>query len=114
VRGDLVDDLHAFADQAPHEATLVVFHSAVLAYVPTPRRAAFAHAVTELTNERGAVWLANEAATVLADLPHPPPTDLPDPPVGPTPSLLARDGHQPLAWVDGHGTWLQWLADRWS
>jgi hypothetical protein len=108
VRGDLVDDLHALADQAPPDATLVVFHSAVLAYVPTARRAAFAHAVAELT-DRGAVWLANEAATVLADLPHPPPTDLPDPPSGPTPSLLVRDGHRPLAWVDGHGTWLQWL-----
>jgi len=105
VRGDLFDDLHALADQAPPEATLVVFHSAVLAYVPTARRAAFAHAVTE----RGAVWLANEAATVLADLPHPPPADLPDPPPGPTPSLLVRDGHRPLAWVDGHGTWLRWL-----
>lgn len=105
VGGDLVDDLRAVADQAPPDATLGVFHSAVLAYVPSERRAAFAEAVHDV----GAVWLASEAATVLADLPHPPPADLPEPPPGPTPSLLVRDGDRPLAWVDGHGTWLQWL-----
>lgn len=105
VHGDLVDQLHTVADQAPPTATLVVFHSAVLAYVSTSRRRAFAHAVAECR----AVWLANESATVHADLPQPPPTDLPEPPPGPTPFLLTRDG-RPLAWVDGHGTWLQWLA----
>jgi hypothetical protein len=110
VRGDLVEELHALADQAPSTAPLVVFHSAVLTYLPTERRVAFAHAVGELISDRGAVWLANEAATVLADLPHPPPVDLPEPPPGPTPFLLVRDGHRPLAWTDGHGTWLQWIG----
>ncbi|GLZ45889.1 hypothetical protein Acsp06_20740 [Actinomycetospora sp. NBRC 106375] len=105
VRGDLVDDLPALAAEAPPDATLVVVHSAVLAYVPAERRAAFAEVVARL----GAVWLGNESTTVLADLPTPPPTDLPAPPPGPTPSLLVRDGHRPLAWVDGHGTWLEWI-----
>ncbi|GAA4932942.1 uncharacterized protein DUF2332 [Actinomycetospora succinea] len=106
VRGDLVDELHAVAAGAPRDATLVVFHSAVLTYLPTERRWAFAEAVGDLD----AVWLANESASVLADLPSPPPTDLPDPPPGPAPFLLARDGREPLAWVDGHGAWLQWLG----
>lgn len=106
VRGDLVEELHALAEQAPREATLVVHHSAVLTYLPPDRRAAFARAVGELD----AVWLANESASVLADLPQSPPTDLPVPPPGPVPFLLARDGHRPLAWVDGHGTWVQWLS----
>jgi hypothetical protein len=101
VRGDLVDDLPALAAQAPVEATLVVFHSAVLAYVAAERRAAF----TQLVADLGVVRLANEATSVYDDLP-----DLPDPPPGPSPSLLVRDGHEPLAWVDGHGTWLHWLA----
>jgi len=35
-RGDLVDDLRAVAAEAPAEATLVVFHSAVLVYVRSP------------------------------------------------------------------------------
>ena len=59
----------------------------------------------------GAVWLANESTSVLADLPEPPPTDLSAPwPAGPPPALLVRDGRRPQAWVDGHGTWLQWLG----
>ena len=37
-RGDLLTDLPALARQAPGNATLVVFHSAVLAYVDPPRR----------------------------------------------------------------------------
>ena len=56
------------------------------------------------------MWLADESASVLADLPQPPPSDLPVPPPGPVPFLLARDGHRPLAWVDGHGTWVQWQS----
>ncbi|MEJ2888831.1 DUF2332 domain-containing protein [Actinomycetospora aeridis] len=106
VPGDLVDELPALAAQAPKDATLVVYHSAVLTYLPAERRRAFAAAVGELD----AVWLASEAPSVLADLSSPPPTDLPDPPPGPPPFLLARDGHDPVAWVDGHGAWLQWLG----
>lgn len=56
-RGDLVDDLALVADDAPMDATLVVYHSAVLAYVDACRRASFAAAVRDL----GAVWLSNEA-----------------------------------------------------
>lgn len=102
VRGDLVDDLAAVAAGAPPGATLVVFHSAVLTYVPAPRRRAFAEAVGALD----AVWLANEEASVLGT----PTADLPEPPPGPVPWLLLRDGHERLAWTDGHGAWLQWFA----
>jgi len=63
-RGDLVDDLAAVAAEAPAEATLVVFHSAVLVYVPEPRRRDFAAAVEELD----AVWLSNEVPGVLPEL----------------------------------------------
>ena len=56
-RGDLCHDLPSLAAQAPSNATLVVFHTAVLAYVPDRReRAAFAETVGELD----AVWVANE------------------------------------------------------
>jgi hypothetical protein len=99
VRGDLVDDLAAVAAQAPPEATLVVFHSAVLVYVPPPRRREFVAAVGEL----GAVWLSNEGPGVLPGLP-----DEPSPPPGTDPFLLVRDGHTPLAFADGHGAWVHW------
>ena len=103
-QGDLLADLPDLARQAPAHATLVVFHSAVLAYLPPERRADFAAAVRALD----AVWLANEAPRVLANLPGYP-RDLPDPGPVPAPFLLTRDARHPLAWADGHGSWLHWL-----
>jgi hypothetical protein len=100
-RGDLLRDLPALAAQAPREATLVVFHTAVLAYVPDPAdRAAFARTVEGLD----AVWLANEAPglqTGAEPAEHPWPA-------GSDPFLLTRDG-QPVAWTDSHGTSLEWI-----
>ena len=96
-RGDLLTDLPALAAQAPPRATLVVFHSAVLAYVDPAGRERFAGTVRDL----GATWLSNEAPGVVPGLP------------GKFQSgtfMLARDGRTPLARTDGHGNWVQWLA----
>jgi hypothetical protein len=98
VAGDLRRDLPALAAEAPRDATLVVFHTAVLAYVADPAdRRAFADAVSAL----GAVWVANEAPDVLTD-----PGDEPWPRGR---FLLTRDG-EPVAWTDPHGTAIDWLA----
>jgi len=100
VRGDLRRDLPALAAEAPADATLVVLHSAVLAYVPDEaERAAFADAVAALD----AVWLANEPPGLLTRG---------SPPPAPWPSgrfLLAQDA-RPLAWTDPHGAALEWVA----
>jgi hypothetical protein len=96
-RCDLLDDLARVAAQAPADATLVVYHSAVLAYVDPPKRQAFGAAVHDL----GAVWLSNEGDGVLPDLATGP---------GPACFLLVRDGEEVLARTDPHGTWLDWLA----
>lgn len=108
VRGDLRTDLPALAAQAPPDATLVVYHTAVLMYLHAdePGREAFAEAVRAV----GAVWLANENPRVIPGMDL---ADLPAPPSGngsPTDEfVLARNGI-PLAWTDPHGTWLDWLA----
>ena len=66
IAGDLRGDLPALAAQAPADATLVVFHTAVLAYVRDPAdRAAFAHSVAELD----AVWIANEGPQNIPGVP---------------------------------------------
>ncbi|SFE33514.1 hypothetical protein SAMN04487819_11177 [Actinopolyspora alba] len=97
-RGDLLDDLGRIAASAPSEATLVVYHSAVLAYAPESVRREFAAAVREL----GAVWLSNEAAGVIG------PADASG---GPENSfVLARDGHETLATTDSHGAWIRWRS----
>ncbi len=105
VRGDLVDRLAETAAGAPREATLVVFHSAVLAYLSPERRAEFAGALRDLD----AVWLSNESPGVLAGLPGFP-RELPAPDPGPSPALLTRDGRTALAFVDGHGAWIRWFT----
>jgi len=98
LRGDLIDDLPALAASAPAGATLVVYHSAVLAYVAPERRRVFGDLVRRL----GAVWLSNEGPRVLADVPVEAFTG--------DPFLLVRDGSTPLAVADGHGAWLRWLS----
>ncbi len=99
VRGDLVDDLPALAAKAPDGATLVVFHTSVLAYVPAPRRTLFAEVVCGLTGH----WLANEVPGLL------PYDALPKPPSGALYNLLALDA-TPLAWTQPHGQAITWFA----
>jgi hypothetical protein len=96
-RGDLLTDLPALAARAPAEATLVVFHSAVLAYVAPQDRDRFAQTVRGLT----AVWLSNEAPGVVPGLPLARFRE--------GTFVLGHGGRTPLAFTDGHGTWLHWL-----
>ena len=105
VRGDLAEQLAQTAAGAPEEATLVVYHSAVLVYVSAERRAEFARLVAAL----GAVWLSQEHPAALSDLPGFP-RDLPVLEPGLSAFLLARNGRVALAYADSHGTWIRWLA----
>jgi hypothetical protein len=100
VTGDLTEDLPALVSQAPAAGTVVVFHTAVLAYVPDPAaRSRFADAVSE----PGATWLANEVPTRIPGLP----ADVVDrQPAGQF--LLCEDG-TPFARTDPHGSWIDWL-----
>jgi hypothetical protein len=99
-RGDLLDDLHRVAAGAPSGATLVVYHSAVLAYVDEDKRRAFAETVSAM----GAVWLSNEGEGVLRCIG----VETADP----ASFLVVRDGRQILALADPHATWVEWLPTR--
>ena len=102
VRGDLRTDLRALASEAPGDATLVVFHTAVLGYVLDARqREAFATAISD----GGAVWVANEAPQNIPGVSH-----LRGVHPDRAAFLLCVDG-KPTAWTDGHGTWIDWLPD---
>ena len=96
-RGDLLTDLPALAAQAPAEATLVIFHSAVLAYVAAEDRERFAQTVRDLAD----AWLSNEAPGVVPGLPF---TAFRE-----GTFVLGRGGRTALAFTDGHGAWLHWL-----
>jgi hypothetical protein len=100
VKGDLLVDLTALAAQAPKDATLVVFHSAVLAYVSDlAARMRFVDMVGDL----GAVWVSNEAPNVFPAISAK--TDIAR---GRGRFLLAADGN-PVAWTQSHGATIEWL-----
>ncbi len=99
VRGDLRHDLAALAAAAPRDATLVIFHTAVVAYVADrSERQDFARTVRGLCH----YWIANEAPVVFPDMPAPSP-------VPPGRFLLSLNG-TPLAWSDPHGASIEWFA----
>jgi hypothetical protein len=100
VAGDLTADLAALAAQAPADATLVVFHSAVLAYLDDADRSAFHEQLARIAARRPLVWLSNEGPGVCVHVPVP---------QGAVPFVLARDG-EPLAYTGPHGKWIDWTA----
>lgn len=100
VRGNLLDRLGDLVAEAPREATLVVFHTAVLAYLSAPEREQF---MARVLASR-AHWISNEAADLVAGVTLPGVK-----PHAPSYLVLAADGERPLAFCDGHGRWLQWL-----
>ncbi len=99
--GDLTTDVAQVAADAPAGATLVVYHSAVLAYLDDPGRAAFRAELEQLAARRPTVWLSNEGPGVVVH--GAPRRD------GPVPFVLAR-GDTPLALASPHGESLEWLA----
>ena len=101
-RGDLVELLASTAEWAPSDATLVVFHSAVLSYLDPERREEFRRIVGDI----GAVWVSNEGAGVLPDLAAKLPADVD---VGGR-FILARDGDV-LAVTGPHGKSIDGLRD---
>jgi hypothetical protein len=98
VRGDLRHDLQALAAEAPKNATLVIFHTAVLAYVHDQSdRAAFADTVKAL----GAQWVSNESAEIF---------NRPDEPPAPWGKFLLSLNGRAVAYTDPHGAAIEWLT----
>jgi hypothetical protein len=101
VRGDVLDRLPEVVAAMPADSSVVVFHTAVLAYLDTAARDDFVELVTDLPVR----WISQEGAgvlpTVAARLP-----EAPD--AGENRFLLARDG-EPLAWTRPHGGQIDWL-----
>jgi len=101
IKGDLLVDLGSVAATAPVGATLVIYHTAVLAYVRAPSdRKKFAAIVRELD----AVWISNEAPGVFPDIAK----DAPRPPL-PGLFLQAIDG-EPVSWTGPHGQSIHWFG----
>jgi hypothetical protein len=107
--GDLVDDLPALLAEAPDDVQLVVFHSGVLSYVSRERRRAFADVLADASERRDIIWLANEAAGVVPELPTVAPSGSLRFLVGRTRFANGVRRSEPLALAHPHGAELAWL-----
>jgi hypothetical protein len=101
VRGDLNQTVRELVAQAPRGATPVVFHSAVLVYLPGEARSDFAETMRRVSGH----WITNEGPhvvpTVEARLPRPGPPER-------AVFALALD-EQPVAFAGPHGQSLDWF-----
>jgi hypothetical protein len=102
VAGDITEALAGVVAAAPRGATVVVVHSATLAYLPRDARERHLALLSEL----GVRWVTNEGAKVVPAVRDALPEGFTD---DPRPCfVLALDG-VPLARVASHGQWLEWL-----
>ena len=101
VKGDLLgDSLARLCAEAPKDATLVIFHTAVLAYIGdlNAREAFGARAMQHGT------WISNEMPGVFPDIAKRAPVR------GPAGHFLMALNGTPVAWTDPHGASLEWIA----
>lgn len=101
LRRDLTEGIADLVATAPSDATVVVFHTAVLAYVAPEPREAFVAEVQELP----VTWLAQEGASVFPSLVAGVPED--ELKANEGSFVLSRDG-EPLAFTDPHGAFMRW------
>jgi hypothetical protein len=101
VRGDLLDELPALVAEASAHGTVLIFHSAVAAYLATPDRARMLELLQRLVRDGVCHWVSNEAPGVFPDI------AAPDPP--PWRFQLAVDGRT-VGYTQGHGLELRWLT----
>lgn len=104
VRGDLLSDLPALIEEAAKHAPVVVFHTAVIAYLDGADRRRFHETMTGLVADGACHWVSNEGARVLPEAAATAP---------PSPErlqlfVLGIDGRA-VAWTHGHGRSMTWL-----
>lgn len=105
VRGDLLTTLPELVEEASAHGTVVVFHSAVIAYLTPPLRAEYDAMVRGLVADGRCRWVSNEAAQVLPSVT----ATGPSAPAAEPGFVLGIDGRM-VARTHGHGRWLEWLG----
>ncbi|WP_122819084.1 DUF2332 domain-containing protein [Nocardioides pantholopis] len=104
VAGDLLDRLPALVEQAAEHGPVVVFHTAVIAYLEDEDRERFQDHVLELVSAGACRWVSNEGKRVLPRVS----ATAPRIPEDHATFVLGIDG-QAVALTHGHGRSLHWL-----
>ncbi len=105
VAGDLFDRLPGQVERASRHGRVVVFHSAVIAYLADPDRERFHDLMAELVADGACHWVSNEGRRVLPRVTAAAPSD----PDRPEHFVLGVDGLG-VALTHGHGRSMTWLA----
>lgn len=105
VAGDLLDQLPALVERAGELGSVVVFHSAVIAYLEAHDRAHFHEMMTGLVERGRCHWVSNEGERVLPRVS----ATGPIPPQESPTFVLGIDGRA-VAWTHGHGRSLTWFG----
>ncbi len=105
VRGDLLTELPALVAEASAYGTVLVFHSAVAAYLPVEQRVSFQGLMRGLVADGGCHWISNEAPNVLPDVT----ATAPEGERHARHFVLGVDGRM-VGRTHGHGQYLEWLA----
>lgn len=105
VRGDVLDELPGVVEEAATHGEVIVFHSAVVAYLRPEERARFDTMMRRLVDRGACHWVSNEGKNVLPSITA---TGPPIPADDQT-FVLGVDG-QMVAQTHGHGRTLRWTA----
>ena len=105
VAGDLLNELPLQIEQAAEHGLVVVFHSAVIAYLNPDDRTTFAALMHELVAAGRCHWISNEGPRVLPDVTRTAPAHHDDTPT----FVLGVDGRA-VARTHGHGTSMAWFS----
>jgi hypothetical protein len=104
VRGDLLDELPALVERAAVHGTVVVFHSAVAAYLEPDDRTRLEAMMRDLVERGRCHWISNEGKRVLPSITETGPKI----PEERQTFVLGLDGRA-LAHTHGHGRFMRWL-----
>jgi hypothetical protein len=105
VRGDLLERLPDLVAEAAAYGPVLVFHSAVAAYLTDEDRLRFSELMRGLVADGACHWISNEAANVFPDITATAPDGVADA----HHFVLGVDGRM-VARTHGHGKYLHWLV----
>lgn len=103
VAGDVFDELPALVAQASGYGRVVVFHSAVIAYLDDNGRARFHDLMAGLVADGACRWVSNESSEVLPRVGRPS-----IPAADPTEKFVLGVDGRATAWTHGHGRSMTW------